>query len=303
MKAWIRFAAVVAACVGVAACQRTPDLSKLGSPAQRLVGHWATSNGNEEFFAPVDATGAGTFTAMKSGGKPSRQRYRVVGEDSRNQVVQIAMLDDKGVDGDSRTIAIAADGESATVTQGNSSLAIALARMDAAATPGQSRYVLPPPPSSATPSRYARYYPGARGDKPPVNPSFGPPANAPDGQYRYVLIGYDGMTPLYAWKRVSDASGQRVDENAVAYSRGMSRRHNYVVWLHTVAFAILLVTTLLFRKNIDEKVLLGGWGAAVLIALLGVFALNTPITAGLLEVLVGFFLLVRGLFPKSDMLA
>lgn len=302
MKAWMRLVAVLVACIGAAACQRTPDLGKLDSPAHRLVGHWATSEGNEEFFGPVDATGLGTFTAMKSGGKPTQQRYRVVGEDPRDQVVHIAMVDDKGVDGEPRTIAISPDGESAMVTQDNSSPALALARMDDAATPRQSRYVLPPPSASTGPSRYARYT-GRRGDNPPVNPSFGPPANAPDGMYRYVLIGYDGMTPLYAWKRVSDASGRHIDQNVVAYSRGMSRRHDYVIWLHTVAFAILLVTTLLFRKNIDEKVLLGGWGAAVVIGLMGTFVLDTPIIAGLLEAFIAFFLLVRGLFPKSDMLS
>lgn len=302
MKAWMRLVAVLAACVGLAACQRAPDLSKLGSPAQRLVGHWATSDGNEEFFGPPDATGAGDFTAMKSGGKPSQQRYRVIGEDPRTQAVHIAMVDDRGVAGEPRTITIAADGESAIVTQGNSSLVLALARMDGAATPGQSRYVLPPPPAASAPTRHARYA-GPRSDYPPVNPSFGPPANAPDGMYRYVLIGYDGMTPLYAWKRVSDVSGRHLDDNAVAYSRGMARRHNYVIWLHTVAFAILLVTTLLFRKNIDEKILLVGWGAAIVIGLLGVFLLNVPVVAGLVETGISFFLLVRGLFPKSDMLA
>jgi hypothetical protein len=83
----------------------------------------------------------------------------------------------------------------------------------------------------------------------------------------------------------------------------MARRHNYVIWLHAVAFAIMLVTTLLFRKNIDEKVLLGGWGAAVAIGLLGVFAFNVPIIAGLVEIAIAFVLLVRGLFPKSDMLS
>jgi hypothetical protein len=302
MKAWIRFVAVLVACMGVAACQRTPDLGKLGSPAHRLIGHWATSDGNEEFFGPVDATGSGPFTAMKSGGQPAQQRYRVVDEDPHAQVVHIAMLDDKGADGDSRTIAIAADGESATVTQGNASRALALARMDDAPTPGQSRYVVPAPPAASVSPRYARHD-DTRDDNPPVSPSFGPPSNAPDGMYRYALIGYDGMTPLYAWKRVSDVSGQHIDENAVAYSRGMARRHNYVMWLHTVAFAILLVTTLLFRKSIDEKVLLGGWGAAIVIGLLGVFVLNAPIVAGLVEIVIGFFLLVRGLFPKSDMLA
>lgn len=302
MQSWTRLVAMLVACITLAACQRTPDLSKLGPPAQRLVGHWATSDGSEEFFAPAGASGTGEFTAMQSGGKPAQQRYRVLDEDPVTQTVHIAMLDGNDKEGDPRTITLSADGESATVTQENSSVALALARMDDAATPEESRYVLPPPPAATAPSRYARYA-GTRSDNPPVNPSFGPPTNAPDGVYRYVLIGYDGMTPLYAWKRVSDTSGHHIDDNAVAYSRGMARRHNYVIWLHAVAFAILLVTTLLFRKNIDEKVLLGGWGAAVVIGLLGVFAFNVPIIAGLVEIAVAFVLLVRGLFPKSDMLA
>lgn len=302
MQSWTWLVAMLVACVALAACQRTPDLSKLGPPAQRLVGHWATSDGSEEFFAPAGASGTGEFTAMQSGGKPAQQRYRVLDEDPVTQTVHIAMLDENGTEGEPRTITLSADGESATVTQGNSSVALALARMDDAATPEESRYVLPPPPAATAPSRYARYA-GTRSDNPPVSPSFGPPTNAPDGVYRYVLIGYDGMTPLYAWKRVSDTSGHHIDDNAIAYSRGMARRHNYVIWLHAVAFAILLVTTLLFRKNIDEKVLLGGWAAAVVIGLLGVFAFNVPIIAGLVEIVIAFVLLVRGLFPKSDMLA
>ncbi|MDE2224485.1 MAG: hypothetical protein KGJ46_04330 [Xanthomonadaceae bacterium] len=302
MQSWTRLAAMLVVCIALAACQRAPDLSKLGSPAHRLVGHWATSDGSEEFFAPVGTSGSGEFTAMQPGGKPAQQRYRLVDEDPTTQTVHIAMLDANGTAGEPRTITLSADGESATVTQGNSSVALALARMDDAATPEESRYVLSPPPAATAPSRDS-HYAGTRSDNPPVNPSFGPPTNAPDGVYRYVLIGYDGMTPLYAWKRVSDTSGRHVDENAVAYSRGMARRHDYVIWLHAVAFAILMVTTLLFRKNIDEKILLGGWSAAVVIGLLGVFAFNMPIIAGLVEVAIAFVLLVRGLFPKSDMLA
>ncbi|MBU6477675.1 MAG: hypothetical protein KGQ32_07105 [Xanthomonadaceae bacterium] len=302
MQSWTRLAAMLVVCIALAACQRAPDLSKLGSPAHRLVGHWATSDGSEEFFAPVGTSGSGEFTAMQSGGKPAQQRYRLVDEDPTTQTVHIAMLDANGTAGEPRTITLSADGESATVTQGNSSVALALARMDDAATPEESRYVLSPPPAATAPSRDS-HYAGTRSDNPPVNPSFGPPTNAPDGVYRYVLIGYDGMTPLYAWKRVSDTSGHHIDDNAVAYSRGMARRHDYVIWLHAVAFAIMLVTTLLFRKNIDEKILLGGWSAAVVIGLLGVFAFNMPIIAGLVEVAIAFVLLVRGLFPKSDMLA
>src|SRR6185437_7062687 len=302
MQSWIRHAVMLIACIALAACQRTPDLSKLGSPAQRLVGHWATSDGSEEFFAPAGASGTGEFTAMQSGGKPAQQHYRVLDQDPGTQTVRIAMLDGNGKEGDPRTIKLSADGESATVTQDSSSVAAALARMDDAATPGESRYVVPPPSAASAPPRYSRYA-GTHADHPPVDPSFGPPANAPDGVYRYVLIGYDGMTPLYAWKRVSDVSGQHVDDNAVAYSRGMARRHNYVIWLNAVAFALMLVTTLLFRKNIDEKVLLGSWAAAVVIGLLGVFAFNVPIIAGLVEIAIAMVLVVRGLFPKSDMLA
>lgn len=301
MQSWLRIVVLLAACIVLVACQRAPDLGKLGSPAHRLVGHWATSDGNEEFFAPVDASGKGEFTTMRSGEKPSRQGYRVLDEEPAAQTVRIAMLDGNGTQGEPRTITLSADGESATVTQGNSSVALALARMDDAATPEESAYVLPPPSTTTVPSRGARYA-QTHAAGPPVNPSFGPPANAPDGMYRYVLIGYDGLTPLYAWKRVSDVSGRRIDDNAVAYSRGMARRHDYVIWLHAVAFALMLVTTLLFRKNIDEKLLLGSWVAAAAIGLLGVFAFNLPIIAGLVEIAIAFVLVVRGLFPKSDML-
>lgn len=302
MKMLWRLAAVLVACAGLAACQHGPDLGKLGAPAQRLAGHWATSDGDQEFFAPVDAEGIGEFTTLRAGGKPVSQRYRVLAEDARSQVVRIAVLDANDVAGEPRTITIAADRESATVTQGQSSVAVALARMDDAPTPGQSRYVLPPPPTTTASVRHDGYA-AARNDNPPVNPAFGPPSNAPDGMYRYVLIGYDGMTPLYAWKRVTDSNSAHPGALDVAYSRGLAQRHDYVIWLHTVAFAILLVTTLLFRKAIDEKFLLGCWGAAILIGLVGVFVLDIPIIAGVAEVIMAVVLMVRGLFPQSDMLS
>lgn len=298
MRLWIRLAVVLAACVWLAACQRAPDLSRLGSPAQRLIGHWATSDGNEEYFGPVDVSGAGVFVSVLAGGQPSRQGYRVLNEDPRHQALRMALLDDKGVAGEARTVTISEDGESAAVTQGQASLA--LARMDGATTPEQSRYVVPSS-TAGTPARNA--HPADPRERPPAKPSFGPPGNAPDGQYQYVLIGYDGMTPLYAWKRVTGVNGQHIDENAMNYSQGLARHHNYVTWLHTVAFAILLVTTLLFRKDIGGRIVLAGWGAAIVIGVLGVFVVNAPIIAGILEIVIGFVLLVRGLFPKSDMLA
>lgn len=298
MTTWMRLAALLAACATMAACQRGPDLSRLGSPVQRLAGHWATSDGNQEYFGTADPSGTGSFISVHADDAPVQRSYRVLDADPRMQRVRIALLDDKGEAGEPRTIAIAEDGESATVTQGPASLA--LARMDAAETPAQSRYVLPPPATSV-PTRPTRYANAAI--HPPARPPLGPPAGAPDGQYRYVLVGYDGMTPLYAWKRVADVASGHVDDSAEVYSRGLARHHNYVTWLHTVAFAILLVTTLLFRKDIDGRIVLAGWGAAIVIGLLGIFIANTPITAGILEIIIGFVLLVRGLFPKSDMLS
>ena len=297
MMSWIRLAVVLAACAWISACQRGPDLSRLGSPARRLVGHWATSDGNQEYFGPVDESGAGSFISVHADDQPLRQRYSVVDENPRNQIVRITLLDDKGVAGEPRTITIAEDGESASVMQDQASMA--LARMDDAATPEQSRYALPPPAATA-PTRGMRF--ANASDRAPARPPSGPPANAPDGQYRYVLIGYDGMTPLYAWKRVSDVASRHIDDKAAVYSRGLARRHNYAIWLHAAAFAIFLVTTLLFAKLIDERWLWSSWIVAVLFGVLGVFVLHAPIVAGLVEIAIGLVLAVRGLFPKSDML-
>lgn len=299
MIAWLRIAAVLAACGCLLACQRSTDLSRLGSPAQRLVGHWATSDGNQEYFGPADASGAGGFISVHADDQPLRQRYRVVDENARDQVVRIALLDDKGAAGEPRTVTISEDGESAFVTQDQASMA--LARMDDAATPEQTRYALPPPPAATAATRGMRF--ANTSDRVPARPPSGPPANAPDGQYRYMLIGYDGMTPLYAWKRVSEVAGGKVDDNAAIYSRGLARRHNYVVWLHAVAFAIFLVTTVLFAKLIDERWLWCCWIAAILIGVVGVFVIHAAIIAGILEIALGLVLAVRGLFPKSDMLA
>lgn len=286
-------------CVCVVACHRGTDQAGLGPPGQRLVGHWATSDGNQEYFGPVDAAGTGSFVSVRADGEQTRESYNVIDENPREQSLHIALLDDKGVAGEPRTITLAEDGESASVMQDQATLA--LVRMDAAATPEQSRYALPPASAATVSARNTRF--ASTGERPPAKPSFGPPAGAPDGQYRYVLIGYNGMTPLYAWKRVGDVGNRRVDEKAALYSRGMTRRHNYAIWLHAVAFAILLITTLLFGKLIDGRLLWTGWIAAVFFGVVGIFVVDAPIVAGLLEIAIGFLLAVRGLFPKSDMLA
>lgn len=303
MRTWIRLAVMLAACVCLAACQRGPDLSRLGSPAHRLAGHWASSKGHEEYFAPLDAAGGGDLTVVHPVGEPSRFRYGVIGEDMRTQTVHIVLMNENGDvdDASEQAIAISEDGESATVTYAQDATTIALARVDAAATPAQSRYVIPPAPATTAPAR--KRVTEARGTStPPGRPAFGPPVGAPDGQYRYVLIGYDGMTPKYAWKRVAGVDGRNVNAVPVTYSRGIAQRHNYAIWLHAVAFAILLITTLLFRKEVGARAVLAGWGAVILLGLLGVFVLHAAIIAGILEIIVGFVLLVRGLFPQSDML-
>lgn len=298
MVVWSRGAALLLACVLVSSCQRVPDQSHHGSPQQRLVGHWATSDGNEEYFGQADATGTGSFISVHAGGQPAQQRYKLLDENPRVQSVRIALLDDKGEAGEPLTITLAEDGESAPVAQDQATQA--LARMDAATTPAQSRYVVPASAAPA-PARTAGYQPEQV--QPPAKPRFGPPAGAPDGEYRYALVGYNGMTPLYAWQRVSSQPSRRINDNAAIYSRGLARRHDYVLWLHTVAFALLLVTTLLFRKDVGGRGVLAAWCVAIAVGVLGVFVLNASIVAGIIEIVIGFALATRGLFPKSDMLA
>ena len=38
----------------------TADLSALGNPAPKLVGHWATDAGDQLYYGPVDATSGGS---------------------------------------------------------------------------------------------------------------------------------------------------------------------------------------------------------------------------------------------------
>lgn len=104
--------AALSACTGPKA-----DLSALGDPAPRLVGHWATSAGDQLYYGPVDAAAkTGAYTLIQSNGKRFDHAYSVQGSDPSKQAIQATYL---FADGDRASVAfeLSADGKTLTSTQ------------------------------------------------------------------------------------------------------------------------------------------------------------------------------------------
>src|SRR5690348_18474779 len=119
MASWKRLVAALAACACLVACHRQPDLSRLGSPSQRLVGHWISNNGTHQFFGPLDASGTGAFTVVNPDAPPDlrtlRQQYRVLGEDAATQTLQVSLRTRDGGEA-AETIVLPEDGQAASPT-------------------------------------------------------------------------------------------------------------------------------------------------------------------------------------------
>lgn len=104
--------ACLAACSGP-----KPDLSALGDPTPRLVGHWATDSGDQLYYGPVDAaTKTGAYTLIQSSGKRFDHAYAVQAGDPSKQAIQATYL---FADGDRAAVAfeLSADGKTLTSTQ------------------------------------------------------------------------------------------------------------------------------------------------------------------------------------------
>ncbi|TXI47320.1 MAG: hypothetical protein E6Q50_13610 [Lysobacter sp.] len=104
--------AALSACAGPKA-----DLSALGDPAPRLVGHWATSAGDQLYYGPLDtATKTGTYTLIQSRGHRFDHAYSVQSSDPSKQAIQATYL---FADGDRASIAfeLSADGKTLASTQ------------------------------------------------------------------------------------------------------------------------------------------------------------------------------------------
>ena len=294
MKSWRQFIAALVACAWLVACQRQPDLSRLGPPSQRLVGHWVSNSGDHEYFGPADASGTGSFILVRDGGPPVQQRYRIRDADPRTQTVRVELL---GADGGvtERSSMISEDGESATVTTSGDKTALAFVRMDDAMAPKPSRAAAPAPATSAARAHVGR----ARASSAPG--PFGMPANLPNGEYHRALVRYDGLKPVYEWVPLTPRDKTPLGAT-FSPSRAVAQHQSYLLWLHATAFALLLITTLLFAGELGAATLLIFWTIAAAIGAIGVFVLHAPLIAGIAEIATGLVLLLRAMFPKSDLL-
>jgi hypothetical protein len=290
----MRLVAALAACACFSACHRQPDLSRLGPPSQRLVGHWMTNSGDHEYYGPVDASGLGSFILVHADGKPVEQQYRVLEEDPGTQMVRVSLLSAGGA-ATEQTNVISEDGESATATATilGDKVTLAFARMDDAVAPKRPRAV-EPEPSATIAGKYIRTR--------TASPVPGFPADMPDGQYHRVLVRYDGMKPVYKWEPLTARDKTPIGV-MFSPSRAVAQRQSYLIWLHATAAGILLIISLLFASELGATTLLTGWAVALAIGGIGVFLLDVPLLAGVLEILTGGVLVFKAMFQKSDLLS
>lgn len=298
MASWKRLVAALAACACLVACHRQPDLSRLGSPSQRLVGHWISNNGTHQFFGPLDASGTGNFTVVNPDAPPDlrtlRQQYRVLGEDPATQTLQVRLMTRDGGEGE-ETIVLSEDGQAASATSGDKTR-LAWVRMDDAVAPTRSRAV---EPAAATTTAGA---PARPVSAPAARGRLEPPANLPDGEYHRVLVRYDGLKPVYKWEPLTARDKTPIGA-LFSPSRAVAQHQSYLIWLHATAAAILLITTLLFAGELGATTLLAGWAVALAIGGIGVLLLHVPLLAGLLEIITGGVLVFKAMFQKSDLLS
>lgn len=116
MKGFARIALAWAVCIFLLACQshQNTDLSQLGPPSQRLLGHWGDTSGDSMYYGARDTiSGIGSFIMTHPGGRYTPQHYQVTSEDPVTQTVDVNLL---FADGNSRTETdvIAADGRKLT---------------------------------------------------------------------------------------------------------------------------------------------------------------------------------------------
>lgn len=290
MASWMRLVAALVACACFSACHRQPDLSRLGSPSQRLVGHWVTNDGDHEYYGPLDASGTGSFILVHGGGQPIRQHYRVLDEDPRTQTVHVDVLGDHDSTTEQRSV-ISEDGESATTMLGD--VKLAFARMDDRIAPKPAHAAEPEPAATAA-IAHARPARAA--------PAFGLPANLPDGEYHRALVRYDGLKPVYQWVPLTARDKTPIGAS-FSPSRAVAQHQSYKLWLHATAAAMLLITSLLFASELGAAMLLAGWAVALAIAGIGIFLLDWPLVAGILEIFTALVLAFKAMFQKSDLLS
>lgn len=128
------------------------------------------------------------------------------------------------------------------------------------------------------------------------------PANLPDGEYHRALVRYDGLKPVYQWVPLTARDKTPIGAS-FSPSRAVAQHQSYKLWLHATAAAMLLITSLLFASELGAAMLLAGWAVALAIAGIGIFLLDWPLVAGILEIFTALVLAFKAMFQKSDLLS
>jgi hypothetical protein len=87
----------------------------LGTPAERLIGHWSTRVGDHLYYAKIRADGLGSYVLVQPDGNTARHQYKIVSQIPTGERVIVQLLFS---DGDKRneTYLIAKDGQELTAT-------------------------------------------------------------------------------------------------------------------------------------------------------------------------------------------
>ncbi len=82
----------------------------MGTPAERLIGHWSTDSGYHFYYAKAKDTGLGSYVSVEPDGNTARHQYKVVSQIPTGERV-IVLLVFSGGDKRSATCMISKDGK------------------------------------------------------------------------------------------------------------------------------------------------------------------------------------------------
>ncbi|HEY8682587.1 MAG TPA: hypothetical protein VIM06_05405 [Rhodanobacter sp.] len=265
MKGFARIALAWAACMLLFACQshQDNDLSQLGSPSQRLLGHWGDASGDNLYYGPRDAvSGIGSFIMSHPDSRLFKHHYKVINEDPATQTINVNLL---FVDGDSRTETDVVAANGAKLTTG---------------TLLNDHYI------SGTLDR--------------VDDATAPETYADADGSIHVYDVTSAPVPVPAVRQKTQLLSSQPGAVVFVRQQAVVRVFSYILWLHATAAAILLVLSLMYFRTLGLPTILAHWAVALSGGLVCVFLLHSMIGAGIFEILVSLVLLTKALFPKSS---
>lgn len=87
----------------------------LGTPAERLIGHWSTESGDNLYYAKIRADGLGGYILVQPDGNTASHQYKIVSQIPTGERVIVQVLFSNG-DKRNETYIIPKDGKELTAT-------------------------------------------------------------------------------------------------------------------------------------------------------------------------------------------